>query len=344
MKHIHSILIISSIVLLTSSYSPAQSVVIQNKTANITTLDYYAGTTTIRIQKNSYKTLKLNLKMEIYTTENEDMQVYDQLILLRENQEEIVINDLHYFKALIKLQDSGGKVITSKEINDGEWLIQNPSDLFTSGIYQEKRNAQTNCKLIERDIVVVPRLLRSAHITKRIKSNFYAFDELQFHSERLDELLITMECEDGEYQYFLDEIQDGLQTININEITNEFGEHCSLQNLINIHFELIGHDQAKPIKLRHLQFNNSKINIMLHENPSNKNRVYPNPTNGNINIEMSQAGTYRLELFNTKHPVYLKYIEVNGRTQLSLPRLTPGVYTYRISNEDEEWVEKLVVK
>ena len=337
-------MLISSFILAAIFKMSAQNQVVKTNDFSITKLDYYAGTTTIQLKNNTTKALALSLDMEVYATETEPKVEFNQTILLDQTQKTITINDIYYCKAIFKVEDSSGNNHISKEINDGEWLIHNPEHLFFQDVYIENRTPSINTKLIERSLIVVPRLYNKVYVTKHVKTDINDLQQLEFYSERLDELKITLEYKSGDYEYFLDNIEDGIQQVPLSLFENEYGENCPTNGLLKIHFELKGYELAMPIKLQHLEFNNMKTQMMTIDALNPKHNVYPNPTNGNLNIQMENPGKYRFELFNAQQQVYLKYIEVNGSTQISLPDFTPGAYFYRISNDDDEWVEQLIVR
>ena len=69
--------------------------------------------------------------------------------------------------------------------------------------------------------------------------------------------------------------------------------------------------------------------------------VFPNPTEGLLNIEME--GSYRYLLFNTFGQQVMSG-KAEGRTQLHLESLAKGIYVLRLSNGTLDETRKIIVK
>lgn len=344
MKHTYQLLFIFCFLSLTHTHVAAQDYQVTNNNISIQKIEYYAGTTTIKLNNNTYHSSKLILNMDIYSSETETSFQIEKEFVLDEKQKVLKIEDLYFCKALIEIHQLNGQLLAKGEISDGEWQIHNPQHLFFQRVYEEDRTPSSNSMLIERSLIVVPRLYHKVYLTKTIQANIASFNELEFHAEGLDEVKIVFESEEDHYELFLEDLEDGKQVVNIEDAKNAFDESYSGNKLINIHFELKSFQLAMPIKLKNLQLIKTKIIVMGQEKNENKNLVYPNPTNGIINIQMEKAGTYKLEIHNAYHPVYLKILKVDENTQVQLPQLAPGAYVYKISNEEDEWVRKLIVQ
>ena len=71
--------------------------------------------------------------------------------------------------------------------------------------------------------------------------------------------------------------------------------------------------------------------------------VYPNPTNGLVNVKILDAGNYNLELVNVLGA--LVYTSVtNGTVALDLTQYEKGVYTLQVSNNQGVYTERLIVQ
>ena len=344
MKHIYLILLIFSISAIAFNHANGQDYLVTDNNLSIQEISYYAGTTIIKLNNNDYNLEHFYVSMLVYSSETEGKFQFEQEFVLDEKHKIIKIEDLYFCKAEIEIRKLDNRLIAKEEVSDGEWKIHNPEQLFFQKIQTENRIPAYNTMLIERSIVVVPKLYNKVYLTKNLETPIKALSELVFYSEGLDEVNIIFETEEGQFEIFLEDIQEGQQKIKLSDAKNEFGETYFGNNLINLHFELKSYQLAMPIKLKDLQFHYPIMMTMKQKENEQKHRVYPNPTDGMINIQMEKSGTYKFEIFNSQQPVYLKILDVQGNTQLHLPHLQPGAYYYKISNEENEWVSKLVVK
>ena len=71
--------------------------------------------------------------------------------------------------------------------------------------------------------------------------------------------------------------------------------------------------------------------------------VYPNPTNGLVNVKILDAGNYNLELVNVLGAVVYTAV-TNGTVALDLTQYEKGVYTLQVSNNQGVYTERLIVQ
>ena len=82
--------------------------------------------------------------------------------------------------------------------------------------------------------------------------------------------------------------------------------------------------------------------ISLNENNLDLN-IYPNPSNGNVNIEIDENGDYLVQI----NDVVGKNIysnNINNNTSLNLEALNKGIYFVTISNEEKSNTTKLIIE
>ncbi len=80
---------------------------------------------------------------------------------------------------------------------------------------------------------------------------------------------------------------------------------------------------------------NVGINTITHENVE----VYPNPTNGIVNIEY--ANEAKINVYNLLGELVLSNIDVNGFTEVDMSELTNGTYIIKISTDDNVITTKI---
>ena len=322
----------------------AQGNLVYQSPVEIEEISYYAGKTTIKLKNKTNEFLKVMLSLEIQTAETEvDSYTHEELILIDGKEKTIILEDTYICKASINILSTNKENLVGTEFGDGTWTIHNPNDLFFKRIYEEERTGNDSCKLIERNMVVVPRLLNPVFVTKEINQQIKNYNQLEFFSEGLDEVTIVFEYQDDDYEIFIDEMEDGIQTIDLEKALNTFGDSPQNKNLINIHFEFKSFQQAMPIKLKHFQFNKKTFPIMLRKNQKMEHKVYPNPTKGNLTIRTEKEGLYRFELYDSYRQVYVKILDIKDQREIVLPTLAPGSYTYKLSNGESESVNRLIV-
>jgi hypothetical protein len=75
-------------------------------------------------------------------------------------------------------------------------------------------------------------------------------------------------------------------------------------------------------------------------------RLFPNPVhrNGILSIDHSMKGRARLEIFNLRGQKAADHVLTQGRNEIRLPGLAPGVYVFRISAEGMEDRGKLLLR
>jgi hypothetical protein len=71
--------------------------------------------------------------------------------------------------------------------------------------------------------------------------------------------------------------------------------------------------------------------------------VYPNPTNGLVNVKMTNSGSYSLEVVNVLGEVVYA-ANTSSSLALNLTRFGKGVYTLQVSNEIGFYTERLIVQ
>ena len=70
--------------------------------------------------------------------------------------------------------------------------------------------------------------------------------------------------------------------------------------------------------------------------------IYPNPSNGILNITFTEQGNYTVEVLNILGET-VSTINMNGASVLDLRNLAKGVYNIRVSNNDASTVQRVVL-
>lgn len=87
--------------------------------------------------------------------------------------------------------------------------------------------------------------------------------------------------------------------------------------------------------------------IGLNETSTNSLSVYPNPTNGNVNITLAEGGKYQVEVVDlVGHVVSTEEVTVNGNEKLTrdYSSLTSGIYLLNVTGENFTKTVKLTIK
>ena len=71
--------------------------------------------------------------------------------------------------------------------------------------------------------------------------------------------------------------------------------------------------------------------------------VFPNPTNGVVNVRTENSGTHQVEVVNVLGAVVAQ-TSFAGSTTLDLSTFAKGVYSVRIFNEEASMVERVTVE
>ena len=75
--------------------------------------------------------------------------------------------------------------------------------------------------------------------------------------------------------------------------------------------------------------------------------LYPNPTSGNVTLEIAQGGTYTIDVLNlVGQVVYSEQVSINGGEKLNrdFSSLTKGVYLINLNGEGTSKTSKLTIK
>ena len=83
------------------------------------------------------------------------------------------------------------------------------------------------------------------------------------------------------------------------------------------------------------------------EEVSNEIALYPNPTSGNVTLEIAQGGTYTIDVLNlVGQVVYTEQVSINGGEKLNrdFSNLNKGVYLINLSSEGFSKTSKLTIK
>ena len=72
--------------------------------------------------------------------------------------------------------------------------------------------------------------------------------------------------------------------------------------------------------------------------------IYPNPSNGLINIDMKSSDSFRVDLFNFKGNNVLNRTFEGNLNQLNLSDLPKGVYLISINQNGKESSNKLILE
>jgi hypothetical protein len=87
--------------------------------------------------------------------------------------------------------------------------------------------------------------------------------------------------------------------------------------------------------------------ISLEENNTNSLSIYPNPTQGNVNITLTQGGKYNLEVIDmVGNVISREEVTVNGNEKLSrnYSELTKGIYLMNVTGEGFSKTTKLTIQ
>lgn len=80
---------------------------------------------------------------------------------------------------------------------------------------------------------------------------------------------------------------------------------------------------------------------------SNEIALYPNPTSGNVTLEIAQGGTYTIDVLNlVGQVVYSEQVSINGGEKLNrdFSNLNKGVYLINLNGEGFSKTSKLTIK
>lgn len=79
---------------------------------------------------------------------------------------------------------------------------------------------------------------------------------------------------------------------------------------------------------------NTKVTHKASINFKEHTRLYPNPTNTIVNIELGRNGPAELTIYNSLGDLVLQEILKLKLTTISLDQLVPGIYHYRLTYSD----------
>ena len=82
--------------------------------------------------------------------------------------------------------------------------------------------------------------------------------------------------------------------------------------------------------------------VGLEEKTSTFN-VYPNPSNGILNIEINETGTYSVQI-NDIVGKLISNENINENTTLNLKHLNKGIYFVNVSNNETTHVTKVIIE
>ena len=82
--------------------------------------------------------------------------------------------------------------------------------------------------------------------------------------------------------------------------------------------------------------------VSLEESISSLN-VYPNPSNGIINIELDTQNSFSIQV-NDIVGKLITQKEINANTTLDLQNLDAGIYFINIYNDEESRVVKVIIE
>jgi hypothetical protein len=69
------------------------------------------------------------------------------------------------------------------------------------------------------------------------------------------------------------------------------------------------------------------------ENPSNQIKIFPNPNNGNFNVQMSMFENMKMEIYNVFGECIEKQIFKSANEQIDLSNVSDGIYFLRMTSE-----------
>lgn len=72
--------------------------------------------------------------------------------------------------------------------------------------------------------------------------------------------------------------------------------------------------------------------------------VYPNPTNGELNILVDISTTYQLQVLDLQGKVVIEKSRLNGATRLDISELSNGLYNVRVFTENNQISKRVILQ
>ncbi len=73
-------------------------------------------------------------------------------------------------------------------------------------------------------------------------------------------------------------------------------------------------------------------------------KVFPNPSNGQFNIDLPKGKPYELEVTDLTGKILMKQTGKSGNNQLNLKKMSKGIYLLKVSGQNDSAVRKLIVE
>lgn len=83
---------------------------------------------------------------------------------------------------------------------------------------------------------------------------------------------------------------------------------------------------------------------MLQNHEDKNMLIYPNPNNGIFSVKTDSKIFTLLEIFDLGgRKLYSQKVSENNLTQIKLDQFQRGVYTIKLSNDQEQLIDKLII-
>lgn len=303
--------------------------------------------TTVKNLSSKDITIKVNCFSKASETTNE-IESFSKTFELNIGVSTIKLTDHNISEGLIQITNLRDDVIDQKNFKDGQWTIENETDLFTYKVLPEERNVAQLENSLERSFVVVPKLYNQVLVSRTFGENqakdLSQFTHLKFKSEELISLKMELIIKQEAFTIQIDNLEDGWQLISLKETLNQFAEKPDLTEVTQLKFTLTGDRLAMPIKLENFEFiHKYELKDVALRSKITTGHVFPNPSHGQINIRVPFAGEYQFEVYSDQGLAFKKTMEIDQDFKINLAHLPAGRYTYKLFNYHIDITDQLIL-
>lgn len=335
--------------LLFSTISNGQNFNLKTQKVTIIGTEYACGQLKVHLNNTSNRSEVFQLQCELLTSEtSEEFEIIKKKITVSSGPSTIAIKGNFIHQGNIKLIDAQNITIAQNEVSDGTWRIINQEDLFMYKVLKEERSINTSSFMIERSLVVVPRMYNRVLISRNFNDqnknvDLSAYSKLRFESKELEEVQIDLVTSSEVFTLNLFDLEDGVQEIDLSQFVNDLGLSSNLKNIERIDMNLKGYGLALPITMSNFELLQTKLinrskSISIH----NRGMIYPNVSNGEITFQLENASQCNLKVMNEQGMILFR-TKIDDGSKLDLSHLPKGKYYCKIYNDQEDHIEKIIL-
>ena len=99
------------------------------------------------------------------------------------------------------------------------------------------------------------------------------------------------------------------------------------------------------LKVDDIVFDYTPLNVQTEENQNSQISIFPNPSNGLINIDLSSyTSSSQINIFNALGELVYKSENCFTKKEIDLSKLANGVYSVEVFNKNQKSINKLIIE